>query len=69
MRIKEIVEWHSSPVAWRVTREMGWIDLPVAAGGSALDCFGDVESTFFTESLGELPMVAVARACGGRSGV
>jgi hypothetical protein len=42
------------------------IDLPVAVGGSAFGCTGDLESTFFVESLGELPMIEVgSRVCGG----
>ena len=42
------------------------IDLPVAIGGSAFGCTGDLESTFFVESLGELPMIEVgSRVCGG----
>jgi hypothetical protein len=38
------------------------IDLPVAFGGSAFGCTGDLESTFFAESLGELPMIEVGVA-------
>jgi hypothetical protein len=36
---------------------IGLIDLPFASGDSALDCTGDLESTFFAESFGELPMI------------
>jgi hypothetical protein len=49
---------------------MELIDLPVAVGSSAFDCTGDLEPTFFVESLGELPMIEVgSRVCGGVTGV
>jgi hypothetical protein len=66
-----VKDWHQAPVA--STRTLGMeklCDLPVAVGGSALGCTGDLESTFFDESLGELPMIefGVARV-GGRNDV
>ena len=47
------------------TTSIGLFDLPVAAGGSALGCIGDLVSTFFVEALGEEPMIEVVFAHGG----
>jgi hypothetical protein len=50
---------HPSPVASMATTRIGLLDLPVAAGGSAFGCTGDLVSTFFVETLGEEPMIEV----------
>jgi hypothetical protein len=52
-----VKDGYLSSVAFTATMGIGSIDLPSASGDSALGCTGDLESTFFAESFGELPMV------------